>query len=285
MRFDRLIHLPGHDDAHLQRVTDLQDRLIEKPTVEANDDHHVGPASLAHQGDHPAEHIHDGVARMALRAPPAKDGVHTHARPDHLQGLKALALLIGRLHTMPFRRLVVIHHHGIDGRLDHPGPCQLQPPDIQLIENRAEGSTGDPRNCFEKPFHGMRRRHVGAGRFDRGGIPRIRLQVIKIPQVPTRPIEQETEELLEEGPKGEALAVCAEMAKGLLQERRDLDLREVADEEGSAAEARQGIGGGVDLGNPVGCLGLRHRDQTHWLGDWKGGVGPMSLPDSRADDL
>lgn len=78
----------------------------------------------------------------------------------------------------------------------------------------------------------MRRGHLGAGRLDRGCIPRSGLQVLKRPQVPTRPVEKATEELLAEGPKGQPLAAFAEMATGLHQERRALDLREVANEEG-----------------------------------------------------
>ncbi len=231
IRFDRRVHLPRHDDAHLQLVTGPQDGLIEKPTVETNDDHHVGPAGLAHQGDHPAEHIDNGMARIAVLASPAKDGVDNLARPDHLQGLEPFDFFVGGLHPVPFRGLVVIQYHGIDGGLDHPGARQLEPPDTQLIEDRAEAPARRPRKGFEQPLHRMRRGQLGTGGLKRGRISRIRLQMIKIPQVPTRPVEQETEQLLKEGPEGQTLAVFAERAKGLFQERRDLDLREVADEE------------------------------------------------------
>ena len=53
-------------------------------------------------------------------------------------------------------------------------------------------------------------RHGLDGRLQGGRIPRIGLQMIKIPQVPTRAIEQETKELLEEGPEGQPLAAFAE---------------------------------------------------------------------------
>jgi len=56
--------------------------------------------------------------------------------------------------------------------------------------------------------------------------------VIEIPQMPAGAVQEETEELLEEGLKREALTAFAERAKGILQERGNLDLREVADEEG-----------------------------------------------------
>ncbi|MEO8324636.1 MAG: hypothetical protein ABI618_02225 [Nitrospirota bacterium] len=70
----------------------------------------------------------------------------------------------------------------------------------------------------------MQRSHVGAGGLDHGGIPRIGLQMIKILQVPTCPVGEETEELLKEGPERQALGAFAEMAKGLLHEWCDLDL-------------------------------------------------------------
>jgi len=47
--------------------------------------------------------------------------------------------------------------------------------------------------------------------------------MIKVSQGPTGAVEQETKELLEEGPKGEAFAAFTEMAKGFLQERAELD--------------------------------------------------------------
>jgi len=114
IRFARRGHLPGHNEADLQLVTGLQDRLIENPTVEADDEHHVGPTGLAHQGDHPAKPIHHGMARIAVLAPPAKDGVHHLPRPDHGQGLKAFHFFVGGRHPVPFGCLVVIQHHGID---------------------------------------------------------------------------------------------------------------------------------------------------------------------------
>jgi len=133
---------------------------------------------------------------------------------------------------MSFRGLVVIQHHGLDGRLDHPRAHQLEPPDKQLIEDRAEASARRPGQGFEEPFHRMRRRQLGLGALQGGRIPRIGFQVINVPQMPAGAIEEETEERLEEGPKGQAFAAFAERAKGLLQERRHLDLRAVADEEG-----------------------------------------------------
>jgi len=172
------------------------------------------------------------MARIAVLAPPTKDGVHNLARPDHLQGLKAFDFFVGGLHPVSLRRLVVIQHHGIDGGLDELGTRQLQPPHKQLIENATKASAGHPRKGFEKSFHRMRRRQLGRGRLERGRIPRIGLQVIKVSQVPTGPVEQETKELLEEGPKGEAFAAFTEMAKGFLQERRKLDFCEVAHKEG-----------------------------------------------------
>jgi len=210
IRFDSRIHLPGHDETDLQLVTRLQDGLIEQATVEADDNHHLGPTGLAHEGNHPAQHIDDGVARVPVLAPPAKDSVHNLARPDHLQGRKAFDLFVGRLDTMSLRGLVVIQHPGIDAGRNHPGTRQLEPPGTQLIENRAEASTGNPGKGFEEPFHRMRRGHLGTGHLDRGRIPRIRLEMIEIPQVPTRPSEQETEQLLKEGPEGQALATFAE---------------------------------------------------------------------------
>jgi len=93
IRFDRRGHLAGHDDAPLQFVTSLQDGFIEKATVEADDDHHVSPTGLAHQGDHPLEHIDHGMAGIAVLASATKHRVHNFARPDHLQGLKTLTCL------------------------------------------------------------------------------------------------------------------------------------------------------------------------------------------------
>jgi hypothetical protein len=230
--FDRLVHFPRHDDAHLQLVTGPQNGFIEKATIEADDDHDLGSASLPHQGHHPAEHIDNGVARVAVLASPAKDRIDNLARPDHLQGLKAFDAFVGGLDAMPCRGLVVIQDHGIDGGLDHPGARQLEPPHTQLIEDRAEAPARRPRKGFEQPLHRMGRRQLGTRGLKRGGISRIPLQVIEIPQVPAGAVQEETEELLEEGPKRQALPAFAERAKGLFQERRNLDLREVADEEG-----------------------------------------------------
>ena len=159
----------------------------------------------------------------------SKDLVDNLAQPDHLQRLKVLDFLIRRLQPVPFGRLVVvIQHHGINRRLDHPMAHQLEPPPKHVIEDRAEASPGHPVKGFEKTVHRMRRGNLGVGRLQSGRIP----QVIEIPQMTACAVKEETEELLEEGLKREVLTAFAERAKGILQERGNLDLREVADEEG-----------------------------------------------------
>lgn len=228
----RLVHLPRHDDAHLPLVTGPQDGFIEKAAIETDDDPHLGATSLAHQGHLPAEHRDDGVTSVAVRTPRAKDGIDNLARSDHLQGLKAFDFFVGGLYALLCQGLVVIQHHGIDGGLNHLRAQQLEPPDTQLIEDRAEGAACRPRKGFEQPFHRMGRPQLDGGTHRGGGIPRIRLQIIEIPQMPAGAVQEETEELLEERPKRQALPVFAERAKGLFQERRNLNLREVADEEG-----------------------------------------------------
>lgn len=100
---------------------------------------------------------------------------------------------------------VVIEHLGLDRCLDHLRTHQLESPGKQLIENCAEALAGRPRKRFEELFHRMRRSQLVAGRLDDRRIPRVRLEMIEIPQVPTRAVEQETKELLEEGPEGNPL--------------------------------------------------------------------------------
>lgn len=88
-RFDCRVHLSCDDEADLQLVTRLQNGLIEKPLSKRMMIAICGPTSLAHQGHHPAKHIDDGVAGIAVLASPTEHRVHNLARLNHLQGLKA----------------------------------------------------------------------------------------------------------------------------------------------------------------------------------------------------
>lgn len=113
-------------------------------------------------------------------------------------------------------------------------------------------------------------------------MPRIGLQMIKIPQVPIVASRKKKKRAAARGPR--EASPCGR-AKGLVQERGELDLREVPNKEGSAAAARQGIRGDGDRGNPAGGQGLSHQGYPHLLGDRTGGVVRMSRPHASADIL
>ena len=80
---------------------------------------HLLAAGRTNQGDHALDHINDGVTIITVFFAAPKDGINNHAVPNHLQGLKSLFLLVGRLYTMTFLSFVIIHDHSVNCQFDY----------------------------------------------------------------------------------------------------------------------------------------------------------------------
>ena len=247
--FDVFIHFAATNIADVKRLTQIENLLVEKTAVHANDDRHI-PAVVSFDFDHHMpNHIQHRIAVIGMLVPTAKHRIDNEAAPVHLQGLKSFFLFVGRLDTMPAQRIIVIHDHRIDTQLNDLGLGDLQTPEKKMLQKPPEQKHPRPGEGLEKPFDLMRRGHVNGWGLNTAGIAFILRKLIEIGQPPAGAIDKEAQYLLEKLCNGQAFAVFADGAEPAIEPAENLDVVQIGHEQGQARPAGQPVGGGFNTTN------------------------------------
>jgi sulfite exporter TauE/SafE len=64
--------------------------------------------------DYVPNHLLHCIAMIGVLVPTTKDSIDNQSSPIHLQRLKTLFLLVGRLNSVAALGIIIVHHHGID---------------------------------------------------------------------------------------------------------------------------------------------------------------------------
>jgi len=247
--FDVFIHLAATHIANLKRFAQIENLLVEKPAVHANNDRYIPTVVVFDFDHHVPDHFQHVVSVIGMLVPATKHGIHDETAPVHLQGLESFFLFVGRFDAVSAQRIVVIHHHGIDTQLDDIGPGDLQAPEKKGLQQSAEQKYPRPGKSLEKPFDLMGRGHVCPSSLNAVGIPFILGNLIKIGQMPTGAIDEKAQHLLEKLRNGQTLTALADGTKPAIEPIEYPDAVQVRHEQGQACSAGQPVGSGFDTSN------------------------------------
>ena len=261
---DVLVHLAAAHIADMKGFTQVENLLVEKAAVHANDDGYI-PTVLAFDFHHHVpDHVQHAVAVIGMLVPATEYRIDNEVAPVHLQGLESLFLFVGGLDTVSAIRIVVIHHHRIDTQLDDLGTYDFQAPKKKRLQQSAEQKHPRPGKSLEEPLDLMGRGHVCAIGFDAAGIPVILTKLVEIGHVSAGAVDEKAQHLLEKFRNGQALAVFTNGAEPALEPIENFDAVQICHEQGQAGSAGQPVGSGFDASNfefilPVVFAILAHR--------------------------
>ena len=91
---DILIHSATANDTESQIMKRLQELLVKKAGIHADDDRNLRPIVFPDKLDSMADHLEGGIPMVAVLAAPPKHCIDDEAPPGQLQGLEALHLLV-----------------------------------------------------------------------------------------------------------------------------------------------------------------------------------------------
>lgn len=134
--FDAFIQLPTADITDLQLFAELENLLVEKATVHADNDGNILTILPADFGHHMPDHLAYRIAMIGVLVATTENGIHNQATPVHLQWLKALFLFVGGLNPLAAFGVIIVHNHGINAQFDQHGLFYIQAPDEQALKNR-----------------------------------------------------------------------------------------------------------------------------------------------------
>lgn len=244
--FNVFVHLTATDIADMKRLTQVENLLIEKAAVHANDNRHVQPVLSFDLDDHMLNHFQHGVTMIGMLVPTAEDRVHDETPPVHLQGLKALFLFVGRFDAMATQGIVIVHDHRVDTQLDHIGLGNPQPPEKKGLQKTPEQKCSRPGKAFKKTLDLMGRGHAFFWRFDTAGIAFIVLKLIEVCQPPAGAINEEAQHLLEKFRYAKPFSAFPNGSEPTLDPAENLDLVQICNEQCQASPAGQSIGSDLD---------------------------------------
>jgi hypothetical protein len=228
--FDIFVHLSATHIADLQGFAHIEDLLVEKTAVHADDDRHI-PTIVAFDLDHHVpDHIEHGIAMVGMFVATTKHRIDNETPPIHLQRLESLFLLVGGLDAIAAQGIVVVHDHRIDTQFDNRRSDDPQAPEKKRLQQSSEQKHSRPGKCLEEPLDLVGRGHVGAISFDTASIPFILTKLVEIGQPPTGTIDEKAQHLLEEFCNGQPLAVLADGTEPAIKPIENLNAVQVGDE-------------------------------------------------------
>jgi hypothetical protein len=118
---DVFVHLATAYIADVEFLAEHEDFLVEKATVNANDDGNIVTILFADFGNHMTDHLLYRVTVVGVLVPASKCRIDNQSTPVHLQWLKALFLFICRLNPMATFGIIVVNDHGVNAKLDESG--------------------------------------------------------------------------------------------------------------------------------------------------------------------
>jgi hypothetical protein len=163
---DVFIYFAATNIADVNLFTELENLLIEKTAVHANDYRHIGPILSSDLVDHVPDHVLNRLAMVGVLVSTAKNRIDDKAPPVHLQRLEALFPFIGRFYPFTALGVVVVQNHGVDAQLDHIGLADIQAPDKQSLQQATKQEYPRPEKGLEESFDLMRGGHLTGIGFD-----------------------------------------------------------------------------------------------------------------------
>jgi len=263
-RLDIFIHLATADITDLKGFTKVENLLVEKTTVHANDDWHVPTIVSFDFDDHMPDHIQHAVAMIGMLVSTAEHGIDDQSAPVHLKGLESLFLFVGWFNAMPLKGIVIIHDHRINTQFDDIGLDEPQAPKKKGLQQPAEQKHPRPGKSLEESFDLMRRSHVFQIRLDASGISAILGKLVEIGQTAAGAIDKKTQHLLEKFCDRQAFTILTDRTKPAIKLIENLNAVQICNEQGQARSAGQPVGSRFDTPNfkfilPVVFAMLAHR--------------------------
>jgi len=230
----------------MKHFTKRKDFLVEKTAVHADDDRDIATIFESDFKNHVADHIRYRITVIGMFVPAAKDRIDDEAPPIHLQGLKALFLLVGGFNTVATFCVVVVQHHRIDTQLDYIGLSDPQTPNEKGLQKAPEQKHAGPGKRFEKTFDLIGRSHVFFWRLDATGIAFIARNLVEVSQPTTGAIDKKAEHLFEKLCDCKAFSVLSDGAEPPIQPAKNLDAVHIGHEQGQARPSGQAVGSDFD---------------------------------------
>ena len=243
------IHLATADIADLKGFTQIENFLVEKATVHANDDRHVPTIVSFDFDDHVSDHIQHAVAMIGMFVSTAEHGIHDETAPVHLKGLESLFLFVGWFNAMALQGIIIIHDHRINTQFDDIGLDYPQAPKKKGLQQPAEQKHPRPGKSLEESFDLMRRGHVFQIRLDASGISAIMGKQVEIGQTAAGAIDKKAQHLLEKFCDRQAFTVLADRTEPAIKPIENLNAMQIGNEQGQACSAGQPIGSRFDALN------------------------------------
>ena len=120
------------DEADVEFLHLGEEFLVIKAGIHADEDGNGLAVAGANHAHHVANHLRSRVAIERVLVSATEHSVDDVSPPGHFKRLEALDFLIGRLDSLSFGGLVVVHDHGVDAQHDHFGPGNHEPPEEKL---------------------------------------------------------------------------------------------------------------------------------------------------------
>lgn len=146
-----------------------------------------------------------------------------------------------RLYTLSLLRLDIVHRYSIDTQLDYCRSLNPKPAQGQLLEQAEKEPDPVPRETGKEPLDCMGWSHISGPGLDGSGIALILFQLIEIDQVGACTVDEEIEELFEEGGNLQSLPALAHKTEQAFQMRNDIDSSQIAHEQTQASLAGEGV--------------------------------------------
>src|SRR6056297_206527 len=241
--YDILIQFAAADITNLQLFTCVEDFLIEKAAVHADNNRNIRAILFSDFGDNMLDHFLNRIAMVGVFITTAKDRIDDQSPPVHLQGLKSLFFLVGRFDAMTAFGIIIVHYHGINAQVDYFGLLDPQAPDKKALQQAAKKKSSYSGKRVEKTFDPMRGGHVFYVGFNAAGISSVHGQLIKITQVPTGAVSHKTQHLLEKFKNINPFFIFAKRTEQLVNQRKKLNLVQIGHKQGQSGSAGQTITG------------------------------------------
>jgi len=235
---DILIELAPADVSHSQFLEESEELLVHESCVHMDQYGYILTVSGTDTFNRPADHLLGAFAVIAVLLPGAKLRIDQYPIPGKLQGIEALALLIGGFYSLLLFSLVVVHNHGIQVQLDQVRLGYRESPDEYGQQDMSEALDQGPGKGLEKSLYCM-----GGDQASRIGLycPSIGLilfQMVEIGQMPTCAIYEKSKELHKDIVNRRSFFVLAQVPKEWKQEQiKDPNVVQVINKEAESSSA------------------------------------------------
>lgn len=128
---------------------------------------------LSGQLHHMQNYLPDGILVVGMFRAAPENSVDNIASPGHLKRLKTEDIFVRGFNAVPFRRLVIVHDHGVNVQFNKFGRGHSQPPEKELQQQPAEKENSRQGKYLQKPFDGMERSPALGLDFNHGHTARV----------------------------------------------------------------------------------------------------------------